>query len=384
MSITKVTFTRRKNGLIRKDGLWHGVRIDVRVAGKRYRSVFPTKTEAQRFIDELRTAKRYQRAGIKLPSKNSVTLRDLVAARLASLTTRKQKEFQGRVLKYFMNLAGEFTAVESITKADLRNFVDERSKELTIRNTPVTPQTVDRELVAIASMLHSAGDYFDELENYVAPKIPHPKYRKGRRERVITDDEATRLLAALNSISPMVARIFEFASLTGLRHSEIMRLRPTDLDRKARSLKVYRSKTDTTSEISPLTDRMLEILKSEGPFIFTPDGKTPPMFYKIMRKACAVCKIPYGRFEVGGVTLHDLRHSFITKLQQAGVDIATIQSFSGHSDARLVMRYSHARPESRRRAMAVMDGNGSDKLKAIYDKVRAGKMNFKAFLEAMK
>lgn len=381
--IKRVTFQNRKAHLRFENGVYVGYQIDVRDNGKRRRNVFATKREAQDFIDALRTKKVYGGAGMKSPeTANVITLKDLIAERLKTRTTRKQKEFEKRVLNYFQDIAGEYTPVTDITLAHLKTFVEKRLHDLTVRNETVKPQTVDRELVAVAAMLHAAPEYFDELESYTAPRVPHPKYRTGRRERVVTEDERKALLAALYDKYPDLGRIFEFASLTGLRHSEIMKLRTSDLDVKARSLKVYRSKTDSVSYISPLTDRMLELLDAPSGYIFTKDGKTPSTFYRYLQRACESVGIEYGRFKADGVILHDLRHSFITRLAQAGVDIATIQSFSGHSDKTLVMRYSHAGPESRKRAMAVVDGKGKN-WREVFDKVRDGSMTFEAFLEVV-
>jgi integrase len=394
MAISTEIYAKRKPGTRWNPDkhTWIGYRIDVRVRGRRYRNgPFPTKRDAETFIEQLKLQGNYRRAGIKAPNvSKQITIRQLADKRIESLIERKQRELEKRVLNYFVNVAGETTRVEEITVSHFRSFTDKRSKELTVRNVPVKPQTVDREIAIVAATLHSAGKYFEELENYRPPRIPRPKFKKSRRERIITESERTGLLEALHPIDRSSSRIFEFATLTGLRHSEIMQLRKTDLDRSARSLKVYRSKTDTTSYISPLTGRMLELLESEfdGPYIFTRDGKTPPLFYQHMKAACEQCGITYGRFAADGVILHDARHSFITRLQQAGIDLATIQSFSGHSSRELVMRYSHARPESRRRAMEAIDGstngNGNGKLLEIFKKVSAGEMDFDEFLTALK
>jgi len=41
------------------------------------------------------------------------------------------------------------------------------------------------------------------------------------------------------------------------------------------------------------------------------------------------------------VTPHVMRHTAITALVQAGVDLPTIQNISGHKTLAMVMRYSH-------------------------------------------
>lgn len=41
------------------------------------------------------------------------------------------------------------------------------------------------------------------------------------------------------------------------------------------------------------------------------------------------------------VTPHVLRHTAITKLDQAGIDLPTIQQISGHKTLAMVLRYTH-------------------------------------------
>ena len=41
------------------------------------------------------------------------------------------------------------------------------------------------------------------------------------------------------------------------------------------------------------------------------------------------------------VTPHVMRHTAITKLVQAGVDLPTIQKISGHKTLSMVLRYTH-------------------------------------------
>jgi len=52
---------------------------------------------------------------------------------------------------------------------------------------------------------------------------------------------------------------------------------------------------------------------------------------------------------------HDLRHSFATRVVQAGKDLYKVQSLLGHKTAAMTQRYAHHYPESLRDAVAVLD-----------------------------
>ena len=65
--------------------------------------------------------------------------------------------------------------------------------------------------------------------------------------------------------------------------------------------------------------------------------------------------------KIGHFRFHDLRHTFATRLVQAGVDVYTIQKIGSWKSISMVMRYAHHYPESLR--------SGADELDKIQKKV---------------
>jgi len=69
------------------------------------------------------------------------------------------------------------------------------------------------------------------------------------------------------------------------------------------------------------------------------------------------------------VTWHVMRHTFASRLVAAGVDIVTVQQLLGHSTVTVTMRYTHTNLDSKRNAIAKLEGF-SDNLVTPYTKMQ--------------
>lgn len=346
---------------------------DIRLAGgKRVReSGFSSESDAIAAVGKIRAGEKDKKFGF-IPEAARPSLQQLIDKHLTTILNPREKVRSRRVLSDFIGqLKQPQIKVNDVTTAGVLLYVEKRRRDV------LKPQSIDRELNIIGATLNAAQNYYPQLAQWAPPRMPRPKKSKARRERIITDGEKVALLEYLFAPRKEGERSYQaaarrrvglqvqFALLTGLRHAEMDRIKKSDIDWRANSLKIIGRKIEKVSNptryIAPLTSTMISILReacdrSRTDYVFTRSGNTTPKFYKILRAACVACEISYGRYMEGGLVLHDARHTATTRMLQGGIDLSTIQSFTGHSDKTMVLYYSHATPESRARAAAVLEG----------------------------
>ena len=391
MAITRVEYKNKKSGTRyhadkRK---WIGYKIDVRAGGRRYRNRrFPTKKEAEDFIEALKRENLYKKEGLKAPTRrDEIRVSQLLEKRL-SLLTGQDKTRAKRVFPYFQSLLESDLRAREVKRAHFQIFINRRLSE------GVKPEAVNREINVLAPAFRRAAELFpEELEDFECPNVPRPRFKRGRKKsRVVTESEKDLIIAELENLNASrIARMFEIAWLLGLRFGEVAKLKKTDFKPQEKSLRVYRPKTASTTVFEFLhefiCERITEAIEaSKTEFIYTISGNYPKNFYQILKRAVETAGLEYGRENPNGITFHSNRHSFVTRLVQV-TDIGTAASYSGHSDSELVAYYSHASNESRKKAMQNLYDNMSDSeaenLRKIFEKVKNGELNFDEFLEAL-
>ncbi len=129
----------------------------------------------------------------------------------------------------------------------------------------------------------------------------------------------------------------------GLRLSEVIHLRPTDIDSDRMTIHIRHAK-GKKDRISLLSDKTLTLLrqyyKEYRPKTWLFEGQfdnqySPRSVQNILQTALRTTKIRKK------VTVHTLRHSFATHLLEGGVDLRYIQNFLGHESTRTTQIYTH-------------------------------------------
>lgn len=131
----------------------------------------------------------------------------------------------------------------------------------------------------------------------------------------------------------------------GLRSSEVCNLKVTDIDSDRMLIHVDRGKgrKDRKVMLSPglldlLRDYWLEA-RPEG-WLFPGRPRINPLSPRQLHRAFSSAKHLAG-IKKPGSTLHTLRHSFATRLLEAGTDVRVIQVLLGHATLGTTARYAH-------------------------------------------
>jgi integrase/recombinase XerD len=159
---------------------------------------------------------------------------------------------------------------------------------------------------------------------------------------IYSAEELQRLFAAAPAGKPRALLMTTYGG--GLRVSEVIRLRVTDIDSQRRMIRVARGKRDK-DRYTLLSARLLDELRAywkiarPRPWLFPGRKPQQPMSDETARAIFSQAKAKAGIHKGGSI--HILRHCFATHLLEARVDLRTIQILMGHSSITSTAYYLH-------------------------------------------
>jgi integrase/recombinase XerD len=178
--------------------------------------------------------------------------------------------------------------------------------------------------------------------------IEHLPYARqpSRIPVVLSREEVDQLFEAADEPHYRVALETMYGS--GVRVSELLALRPTDIDSRRMLIHVREGKGQK-ERLAPLSETLLDDLRAYyrfyQPKTFLFFGREPhrPMSERALRYACTRAGKAAGIQRA--FSLHSLRHSFATHMLEKGVDIRTIQVMLGHGTLATTAQYLQVRAE---------------------------------------
>jgi integrase/recombinase XerD len=171
-------------------------------------------------------------------------------------------------------------------------------------------------------------------------RIPYARKRR-QLPVILSADEIVQFLAAVPSLKHRTALMTAYAA--GLRVSEVVHLKITDIDSSRMLIRVEQGKggRDHYIMLSPQLLVVLRVYWQEARpahWLFPGQDEKRPLDASVLQWACRNARAAGKLGKL--VTVHTLRHSFATHLLEAGTNICTIQALLGHRDLSTTARYT--------------------------------------------
>ena len=293
-------------------------------------------------------------------------LAEVAPKKLAKSTFARDRQDVRRILPAL----GHYK-LTGLTKEVIRNFYEEMRAERKLTDGGlISERTVEGLHNTLCSILTDAVEEGYLLHN---PAWRMYKPQGTRKERPVADEELVqRLITALEGQSLKYETYFKLVLATGMRRGEACGLRWSDINWKKRSIHVQRTviklshepifvkppKTASGDRVVYVSKEMAKLLKAwkqqcawerqqeqgellqEDDYLFRqPNGDpmVPTTFTFRFKKILKQNGLPEN------LSVHSLRHTTASLLISQGVDVRTVASVLGHSQASTTLDiYAHA------------------------------------------
>jgi integrase/recombinase XerD len=267
--------------------------------------------------------------------------------RMRKLEPKTQEAYIRAVRKLAAHLK---RSPDTATVEDLRSF------QLHLVDTGTSPITLNATLTGLKFFFDVTLGRIELMAKMQPVKVPRTL------PVVLSPEEVSRLIAAARNIKHQVALSVAYG--TGLRVSEVVGLKVTDVDSQRMTLRVEQGKgrKDRYAMLSPV---LLQRLRSwwriahaqgkilPGGWLFPGLDPMDPLSTRQLNRAV------HAAAEAAGidkrVSPHTLRHSFATHLLERKVDIRVIQVLLGHKKLETTSVYTHVATDLLREVISPLE-----------------------------
>jgi integrase len=332
-----ITFERTPNG----DGVFSvnimvdGLRIH-RVVGRE--STGTTRSQAEEYIQKVRRDARENRLSLPRGRKVALGFREACEKYVKRLYEEGGKDISKKRRRAELHLVPFFGSkpLSKVAGFDVERYKRHRTGE------GAKPATINREL-AVLSHLFSKAEEWGWIDRRPAKITRYPEGEG--RITFLSVQQIHRLIEAAKTDQNEQVYPFVVIGLgTGMRRMEILSIRRENIDLERRIIYIPNAKAGPreqpiTGHLAAFLEGYLEVLPKGCPWLFPSPtarcGHTVDIRKAFRRVVSAAGMNP------DEVVRHTLRHTAVTHLVQAGVDLPTVQRISGHKTLAMVMRYSH-------------------------------------------
>lgn len=244
---------------------------------------------------------------------------EIKISKLSPYTLRNYLDFNKRLLDFSNK------SPEEIGQQDIKNLLAEKMSD----------QSSSSTILFLAAIKFA---YTSLMQRDPTSGIKRPKNEK-KIPVVLTKPEIQQLFKSTETLKSNL--ILQLLYSSGLRVSEIVNLKPTDLDFNENIgwVREGKGKKDRIIILSKKISSKLERFSKKNPdwqYLFS---KSKPLTTRNIQKIVQTAKRRAGIEKP--IHPHTLRHSFATHLLENGVDIRKIQVLLGHSSLTTTQIYAH-------------------------------------------
>ncbi|WP_035350854.1 tyrosine-type recombinase/integrase [Edaphobacter aggregans] len=246
----------------------------------------------------------------------------------ARLTPESYERTRGILEVHLKSFFGTMP-LAGIRRADVQKYITQRLGE-------VSTDTVIKEINVLKHLLGLA------MEWEMIPK--NPAYRMGgKKDNMKASPGRVRYLqpaelnVVLEACPEWLRPIASLLAYTGMRRSEVLRLRWRDLDIKGGEIMLPKTKNGD-ARVVHLNDRASDVVKSltrgfPAARVFSEDITAENVSVAFIRACRSV--------GIADFSLHDLRHTMASWMRMTGSDLQDVAKQLGHRDLRMTNRYAH-------------------------------------------
>lgn len=219
--------------------------------------------------------------------------------------------------------------LDHLTERAVAQWRDEWLKQL-------APASVCRYLGLIQHALDVAAREWDvPLSENIVKSVRRPQIDNKRERRISPDERGALLYAAKTYRNSLMHPLIVLALESGMRRGEMLALTRDDVVPHLRVCRLKTSKTGAPRTV-PLTQAALDAV--ECAMRMHNSRHVFPMKPNAVQLAWRRIRV---RANVPDLRFHDCRHEAISAHFERGLSLPEVALCSGHSDARMLMRYTH-------------------------------------------
>ena len=299
------------------------------------------------------------------PNSHSIALfaaiEDYLKAKKATANRQRSVAFDRERLEVVKRVMGDLR-LSAMTARTIEGFQAKRRTE------GASNRTVNMDVGALRQVL-KRFKHWRRLEDDVRMLTESGGEPIGR---VLTSEEQERLFktAEANAEWEHVYNAAILAANTSMRGVEVKHVRRKDFDPERRTVHIRTTKNETSKRVIPLNnsafDALQRMVKRAAAL-----GHTAPEHYlwcasqhhkldptKPARKWDTAWRALRDAAGLPGLRFHDLRHTVVTRLLEAGEPDHVVESITGHLSRRMLEHYSHIRLKAKKEALDRLDQSG--------------------------